>query len=151
WSSGFTAQGGVAVEYCWITRFFKSSVEGAHVSSLNARGQNVRFYRNYATEGGSPICSIYFDQRPVHNVSIHENLLSARLSTSGNLPSYLLAGKAGDYEAAATNITVGGNYLGDTVGLDYQYGPEAGFGAVRWGQDGNEQTPNIDFLTGDPI
>ena len=151
WSSGFLANGGVDVEYCYIHDFYPSSVGGAHVSSIVARGANVRFYRNYATEGGSPICSIYFDMQAVHNVTIQENILSARLSLSGNLPSYLLFGKAGSYEASATGIVVGGNYLGDTAGVDFQFGRFAGMGAVAWGSNGNVRTPDIDFLTGATI
>lgn len=151
WSSGALAQGGTTIEYSWFTDFYGSSVSGAHVSSLNARGSNVRFYRNLATEGGSPIASIYFDVRPVHNVEIRENLLTARLSASTNLPSYLLFGKSGEYRTPATGIVVGGNYFGDTIGLDYQFGLESGLGSVRWGVDGNVRTPNIDFLTGNPV
>lgn len=148
WSSGVLGNGGVAAEYCYIHDFYSSSVEGAHVSSIVARGANVRFYRNYATEGGSPICSIYFDQRPVNNVTIQQNILSARMSQSGNSPSYLLFGKQGSYESTATGIVVGGNYLGNTAGVDYQYGQTAGMGSVQWGSNGNVRTSNYDFLTG---
>jgi hypothetical protein len=151
WSSGFSAYGGVAVEYCYVHDFFPSSVEGAHVSSMVARGSNVRFYRNYATEGGSPICSIYFDLNPVNNVTIQQNILSARMSQSGNTPSYLLFGKQGQYESPATNIVVGGNYLGNTAGVDFQFGQTAGMGNVQWGSNGNVRTSNIDFLTGAAI
>lgn len=152
WSSGVLGNGGVAAEYCYIHDFYSSSVEGAHVSSIVARGSNVRFYRNYATQGGSPICSIYFDQRACDNITIQQNLLSARLgNVNGNLPSYLLFGKNGDYQASATGIVVGGNYFGDTAGVDFQYGQTAGMGDVQWGSNGNVRSGNFDFLTGGTI
>jgi len=151
WSSGFLGNGGCAAEYCWVYDFYPSSTGGAHVSSAVARGSHVRYYRNYLTEGGSPICSIYFDLHPVDNVTIQENILSGRQNLSGNNPSYCLFGKAGDYEAGATNVTVGNNYLGNTVGVDFQFGQVAGFGDVAWGTGGNSHSDNIDFLTGETI
>lgn len=143
WSSGILANSGADVSYCWTRDFYGSSVSGAHVSSFNARGPYVRFFRNYGTEGGSPIMSIYFDVRACHHIEITENILNG---SGNNSPSYLLFGKEGEYQATATDIVVGGNYLGD----QYQFGRVAGLG-VDWGSSGNVRTADIDFATGNPV
>lgn len=151
WSSGVLSQGATNVEYCYFHDFYNSSVEGAHVSSINAIGDTIRFHRNYAIEGGSNLASIYFDVRACHNIEITDNVLSARQCVSGNLPSYLLQGKTGAYDDTATGIVIGGNYLGDTIGTDFQYGQVSGFSAVPWGSNGNVRYADIDFLTGADI
>lgn len=142
WSSGWLAQGGANVEYCWTHDFYFE--DGPHVSSFNARGSNVRFFRNYATEGGSPCVSIYCDYFPMTNISISENIING---TGNNLPSYLWAVYGGEYAASATNLVVGGNYLGNV----FRYGRTAGFSATPWGVNGNVRNPDIDFLTGNII
>jgi len=143
WSSGVLAQGGAEFKYNWTRDFYGSSVEGAHVSSANAIGEHIRFYRNYLTEGGSNLASIYCDKRTVGDIQITENILNG---SGNNNPSYLLFVKSGSYASSAYDVVMGGNWLGD----DYQFGRVSGTGVIPFGSNGNVQTDNFLFSDGSP-
>lgn len=155
WSSGIGSQGGCVAQYNWCHDFYGSSVEGAHVTSLNARGSYNYFYRNFATSGGSSLMSVYMDERAVHDVRFYQNFLTGIYDPTNN-PSWSRFIKAGDFQAGAYNIELGGDYIGDIIQSqhpeltewDCQFGMRAGGGDISWGSNGNIQTPDWNLRQG---
>lgn len=147
YSSGVLNHGGGAMEYCWTHNFSTDRSLGQHISSFEIRGQYIRLYRCYATEGISAPVPIYPDQRPMHYFEIRENIINHTPGVSNNDGSWLMQVKNDQYTNGVTNAYIGRNYFGNTGSS----GTVTGLGLIRWGQDGNVLEPNYDFLTGNPV
>lgn len=140
-----SAAGGAVVEYCWVHDLAAATAQnGAHRTSLRTTAGGGRFFRNYTTDGGSSCISAYFDKNPVNNFEIRENIMNG--SSPNASPSYLISMKEGEYASSATGFKVVDNYFGPL----YQFGLLNG-ASVPWGSNGNEQSGNVHFLTGEPI
>lgn len=149
-ASGIRVANNIRTEYNFVHDLW--IFEGSHNNCIRHLGRNGVSYRNFLTDGTSACMSFYFDHVPtVNDCRYEQNILGGTITMPGGRVISPDAGPAYHIQMTgdgtqAVGVEVIGNYF--YPGASFGYASDAG---VRFGQDGNVESGNQVFETGQII